>query len=170
MRKETILNPDTMELIDSYPGSDNEVMLRQRQAALDKITGPKVGDYIRTIDSRLLRFTINSDDSLQAYRSGSFYLGHNGCDFSGACGDSYRKYRLIETGERKEGSVWFFDGDQWGAGRGHNTKAIFTVWEEVHDMFLTDAQWKQRSKSTTNRMVQAVRFWGIDFYKRSSNY
>ncbi len=159
-----------MGLIDTYPGSDNRTMIVQRQAALDKITGPKVGDYLRTIDNKLLRFTINSGDRLQAYYGGSFYLGNNGCDFSGACGDSYPVYRLIETGERKAGSVWFFRNDEWRGGNSYETKAMFTVWEEVHDMFLNDAQWKQRSKSATRRMVHAAKFWGIDRIHLSANY
>lgn len=170
MRKQTIINPDTGQLIATFPGSDNDTMLKQRQAALDRIAGPKVGDYLRTRDGKLLRFTIDHGDRLQAYWGGSFYLGPNGCDFSGACGDSYPTYRMILTGQRKQGSVWFFDGDHWRAGGGHDTKATFNVWEELEDIFLNDYQWKQRALAATKRMISAVATFGIDNYNASAIY
>ena len=161
MKRELILDPDTGELIPSYPHTPNEVILGKRQQALNAIPHAKVGDYVRLLNGSLHRFTIDHGDRLQHDTGGSFYLGHKGCDFSGACGDSIPRYKLIEVGV-KEGSVWFFSEDIWGAGRGYHTNAIFKVWEEVDEDHLNDAQQKQRSKSASRAIKQAVEFWGYD--------
>lgn len=161
---------NTRDLFPGFIRSFNIEILNVRQSKLDQIEGPKVGDYIRTLDGELLRFTIDNGDSLQAFYGGSFYLSQSGCDFSGTCGESFKKYKLVETGERRKGPVWFFSNGEVKAHNGYYTDAEFSIWEEIDDNHLTDSQWKHRSITATKAMKSAAKTFGVDSVLLSAIY
>ena len=161
---EYIFNPDEGCLIASYPGTDNRVILARRQAGLDKITRPKNGDFIIMTDGTIKRFCHDwGEEGLQTTTGGSFYLGENGeISYSGGLDPSTPLYRIEPTGQRRKDRIWFFDHDQWGAGRGVYFDAEFNVWKETAKNEMTTAQHKQRARLAAKRIREAVERYGED--------
>jgi len=168
-----IINPDEGTLIETTPDTPNEIILERRQAALDKITRPKNGDFIIMTDGTLKRFCHDwGEEGLQTTTGGSFYLGENGSvSYSGGLDPTTPLYRIEPTGQRRAGSVWFFDRDIWGAGRGVYLNAIFNVWKETAREDMTTAQHKQRARLAARRIREAVEKYGdeIDWIYRLQN-
>lgn len=114
----------------------NKSILAQRIEAFDKKKGPRVGDFIYMKgEKEPRRFTYKWDDGLQTTNKGaggSFYLGEGYISFSGGL-DSIVPNEAIEevTGETKEGRIWFFDHDLWGADRGIETNIRFRVFKQL---------------------------------------
>jgi hypothetical protein len=103
---------------------ENQKILTLRAAARKNLTGPQVGDFIRLPDlhprlGKWTRITHEWDDHVQTGSGGSFFfcLG-GGMSFSGSLDPGVAKKYLFETNETRDGSCWFFDQDQVGAGRG----------------------------------------------------
>lgn len=103
----------------------NTEILSERTVVFNRISGPRVGDYlyIPSIDKRVpeyTRFTHDWTDSIQTGGiGGSFYMGESGAlSYSGGLDPGVKVADLILTDATKDGSVWFFDEDRPGGGRG----------------------------------------------------
>ena len=105
----------------------NEEILKERLEKFNHTRiGPRVGDYlyIPSTDDRIpeyTRFTHEWDDTIQTggNAGSSYYLNANGkLSYSGGLDPGMKKSDLICTGIYKDGSVWIFDKDIPGAGRG----------------------------------------------------
>jgi hypothetical protein len=96
---------------------DNETILKQRMERYNKIKGAKVGEFLK-YKKWYVRFSEDLGDSLQTSEGGSFYLGNGYMSFSGSLNHGIDKDKIELTPERRMGSVWFFDEDIAGAGRG----------------------------------------------------
>lgn len=111
---------------------NNEQLLTGRLAAFNARPGARVGDYLQLpkLYPKLLAFTrLTHDwgDQLQTGGTpgGGYYFTNNGfLSYSGGLDPGVKRADIIETQvDEKPGSVWFFDGDISGAGRG----VYFTV-------------------------------------------
>lgn len=69
---------------------------------------PRVGDYIITPEGQYVRAAYIWPDQTQTCEAGSFHLGIGGASMSGGLDHGYKTERLVNTGETKEGSFWFF--------------------------------------------------------------
>jgi hypothetical protein len=138
----------------------NLPLLDAKLAARAKIPGPRVGDWLRlprwhSQQPEFTRFTHDWGDQLQT-GLGSFFLFHSGhCDYSGGLNPGCLKSDLVATDELKEGSVWFFDEDRSGGGRGVYFQANMRVFtfrpggkldglHELHppySLIIADEQW-----------------------------
>jgi hypothetical protein len=117
----------------------NQEALARRLAEFNARTGPRVGDYIRLPDlhpklGKWTRFTHHHGDLVQTGGGvhSSYYLGHGYLSYSGGLDRGVKPDTLLPTAETKDGSVWFFDGEQAGAGRGVDFMApmrVFTLRE-----------------------------------------
>lgn len=113
----------------------NVQILNARKAARDRITGPRVGDWIRKPDGSESRITSIWDlDDGDYYQDGgespdgSYYLTKDGHEsYSGSLNPGYR-CQLEPTDEHRESPVWFFDRDLWGANRDIITMVPERVW------------------------------------------
>jgi hypothetical protein len=106
-------------------------------AALDADPRPRVGDFIRFKDGAILRIAIlerwDGPDSwslLQPARSGRWYLGTGGADYSGGPASGLpRGTVLTDSGERRTGSVWVFHHGLRGNGRGVDLDASWRIYD-----------------------------------------
>jgi hypothetical protein len=114
----------------------NEQILAERVQAYNDIKGPRVGDYLRLPHGIYTRFTHNWGEECDQIQTGgssgsSYYLGNSYCSYSGSLDSGVKLSELRETGETKDGAIWFFDGDISGAGRGKYYSIPFRVFEPV---------------------------------------
>lgn len=115
---------------------DNQEILKERITAFNAVTGrPRVGDYIYTpqTDSRIPEYTRITHDWNDRVQTGgnsgsSYYLGDGYLSYSGGLDSGIATDCLILTDDVKPGSVWFFDGDIAGAGRGVYFQADMRVY------------------------------------------
>ena len=104
-----------------YKALINEEILKDRTDAFNSHSGARVGDYLKLPDGQYTRFTHLWEDSIQTggTEGGSYYLGNSGnLSYSGGLDPGVKLSDIEETTERKKGSIWFFDKDISGAGRG----------------------------------------------------
>jgi hypothetical protein len=110
----------------------NELILAERSASLDKKTGIRVGDYLKLSNGQYLRFSHDWGDAVQTSKSvgdSSFYLGNEGCSFSGSLYPAIEKAKITQIQETKLGSVWFFKNDYHTAHNGSSFEIPFRVFE-----------------------------------------
>lgn len=109
-------------------------MLAERMEALDRIEGPRVGDFVRFADGVERRISHHWTDGegwdggIQTSDGGSWYLGNGYVSMSGSLYGCIPTDSLKLTDERKRGSVWIFHHDFAGAGRGVDLDAEFRVY------------------------------------------
>jgi len=115
--------------------ADAEI-LAERTAELDKVEGPRVGDYVRFADGveRRASFVTPADwlpevDSVQTSDGGSWYLGSAYVSFSGGLCLGVPRSSLTLTDESKLGAVWFFHHDYHRASNGVVAEVPFHVYE-----------------------------------------
>ncbi len=116
----------------------NEEILRTRTIAFDSRPGARVGDFLRLprLDPRVpqfTRFTHDHGDSIQTggNANSSYYLtSGGGLSYSGGLDPGVKTSDLILATGFHEGSVWFFDKDISGAGRG----VYFNISCRVYDL------------------------------------
>ncbi|HBB16878.1 MAG TPA: hypothetical protein DCZ97_07710 [Syntrophus sp. (in: bacteria)] len=120
---------------------NNTDILNDRIKSFNNHVGPRVGDYlyIPQTDERIpqyTRFTHHWGDRIQTggtQNHGGYYLDRNGFfSYSGGLDSGIATADLIDTGETRPGSLWFFDGNVAGAGRGVHFMAdmrVYTVRE-----------------------------------------
>lgn len=97
-------------------------ILAERVSAWNERTGPRVGDFVVMPDKTALRFTHDWGNDIQTTwkkTSGdaSFYFSKGCMSFSGSLDSAIPKADLIDTGETREGSAWFFHHNE---SRAHN--------------------------------------------------
>lgn len=112
----------------------NAEILADRVTLRDAIDGPRVGDFIITLDGTLKRFTYEWNDGLQTTwkgTGGSFYLGEGYVSFSGGLNPSIPFENIEATDETRNGSFWFFDLDIRGAGRGVDVETPCRVYKQI---------------------------------------
>jgi hypothetical protein len=122
------------------PQFDHEdaLILAKREALLNKIEGPRVGDYLKTPEG-YLRFTHDWGNEIQTTvrpshpcnGDASFYLSEGSVSFSGSLNPSIAKASLRDTGEKQDGSFWFFHHNYAGAGMGVYFKMPVRVFEVI---------------------------------------
>ena len=116
--------------------AENARILAHREAAYNKIAGPRVGDFLRVEDG-LLRFTHDWGDCIQTtvrpkhpcYGDQSFYLSDGSVSFSGSLDKPIDKAKLRDTGEKQDGSFWFFHHNYAAASNGVYFKMPCRVFE-----------------------------------------
>lgn len=119
----------------TFDERDAEI-LHKRETAFNLVSGPRVGDFLRTADG-MLRFTHDWGDSIQTtvrakhpcYGDASFYLSEGYASFSGSLDPAIDKKSLRDTGEIMQGSFWFFHHDSAGADRGVSCAIACRVFE-----------------------------------------
>jgi len=117
----------------------NKEILKERIEKFNKRSGPRVGDYvyIPSTDDRIPAYTRITHDWGDKMQTGgnagsSYYLGSGFLSYSGGLDPGIDTEDLIQTNEVKNGSIWFFDKDISGAGRGVSFNLpmrVFTVRE-----------------------------------------
>lgn len=118
----------------------NQELLARRVAAFNNRPGARIGDFIRLPDlhpklGKWTRITHDHGDLLQTggHAGSSYYFGSEGyLSYSGGLDHGVSPDSLIPTNETRTGTVWFFDRDISGAGRGINFQIdcrIFTIRE-----------------------------------------
>lgn len=105
-------------------------MFEERIAAFNKVSGPRVGDYLQLWDGSYTRFTHAWDDGIQTGGGGgSYYIGNGYLSYSGGLDPSVR-YSLIQpTEETKTGTVWAFHNDHRKAHNGVYYQLEFRVFK-----------------------------------------
>lgn len=118
-----------------HSAKENWELLQRRIEAVASRSGPIVGDFVRFPgEDKPRRFTHDwKDGGIQttcANSNGDFYLSVDGfCDYSGSLDPCIPVDKLRDTGETKEGRVWFFSRELAGAHRGVYAFVPFRVYE-----------------------------------------
>jgi len=114
-------------------------ILSSRLSAREQITGPRVGDWLRRLDGSESRIThVWTFDGEGAHVQdggtvcGRFYLQTTGhLSYSGGLNPGLPESVLELTEETRDGWVWFFDRDWWGANCGVDFKITERVWKQT---------------------------------------
>ena len=114
-------------------------MLRTRLAEREKITGPRVGDWIVRLDGTRSRATYVWDlggEDAHVQDGGSegaaFYLLSSGHEsYSGGLNPGIPTSSLQLTEETQEGWVWFFHRDHWMRDNAVSFPIQERVWKQV---------------------------------------
>ncbi len=111
-------------------------LLAQRVAKRSKISGPRVGDFLKSQDGDLMRFTHDWGDDIQTAPSGSgsYHLGTTGhADYSGGLDPAIPKdsFRLIPF-EMRMGRFWFFHHNFATGHNGVDCKAPCRIFQLNH--------------------------------------
>lgn len=117
---------------------DKEI-LALRESLFNQMEGPRVGDYLRTPDG-MLRFTHDWGDTIQTTvrpshpcnGDASFYLSEGHVSFSGSLNPGIAKDTLRDTGDKQDGSFWFFHHNDACAHNGVYFKIPCRVFECVN--------------------------------------
>ena len=89
-----------------------------REAARDRRSGPRLGDYLIHGSGFAERFCHDWGDEIQTTEGGSFHLFEGGgVSFSGGLNQGVPKAQLVDTGEMRPGCFWIFHHNQT---RAHN--------------------------------------------------
>lgn len=112
---------------------DNDTILKNRMTKYNKVTGPRVGDWIREHSGRMTRATHDwGNGSIMQHGGGEhgrFYLGDGYLSYSGSLDTGIKKADLMRTDEVKPGSIWFFKRDYHTAHNGIDYMVDFRVYE-----------------------------------------
>ena len=106
---------------------DRDILVA-RQAALDSVPGPRVGDWVEFPGSVMRRISYLWPDDAQTSDGGTYYLGDGYVSMSGSLHASVPTNSLKRTRRTKPGSVWFFHHDFHTAGGGVDTTIPFRVY------------------------------------------
>lgn len=120
-----------------FDNVDAEI-LAVRELLFNQIEGPRVGDFLRTPEG-YLRFTHDWGNAIQTTvrpshpcnGDASFYLSEGHVSFSGSLDSSISKTLLRDTGEKQDGSFWFFHHNSAGAEHGVYFRIPVRVFEKV---------------------------------------
>ncbi len=108
-----------------FDNRDAEI-LAERERLFNEVKGPRVGDFLRTKEDGMLRFTHDWGSDIQTtvsakhpcHGDASFYLSDGHASFSGSLASAISKKKLRDTGEKLDGSFWFFHHDHFTAHNG----------------------------------------------------
>jgi hypothetical protein len=112
---------------------DDYAIVVARMAEVDKILGPRIGDFVIMLDGSLHRLTYDWVDYIQTAPagSGSYYLSNLGASYSGALCDPLPAPRIEPTDGKMEGDVWIFSHDHARAYNGVHIRVDFRVYKVV---------------------------------------
>lgn len=116
-------NPATHADLPADVLANNQALIASRQAARQKLSGARLGDFVKTAEGKYLRLTKDYKDRIQTTKpsidgGGSFYLNSDGtCSYSGCLDYPTSKERLRPTDEARDGVFWFFSNNE---ARAHN--------------------------------------------------
>ncbi len=114
-----------------FDARDGEI-LAAREALVNRLSGPRIGDFVRLADGRMMRFSYDLGDALQVSASGSFHLCRSGhASFSGGLEPPIDKERIVGTGELFPGEFWFFHHDYAAAHNGVTALIPCRVYREM---------------------------------------
>ena len=116
-------------------------ILAVREAAREKIAGPRIGDYVLFQTGQLERFSHDLGHGLQTSPGGSIYLCSSGQgSFSGGLNPITPLDALELTQASLPGTFWFFHHGITGAGRGVNFEIVCRVYKTSarYDGFLSE--------------------------------
>lgn len=113
-------------------------ILAERSFCYGAKAGPRVGDWVEMLDGSVRRFTHDWGDEIQTTSGSewgrgdqSFYLGKGYCSFSGSLDRAIPKGQLVDAGEQRQGSVWFFHHNETRAHNGVRASMPFRVFRQV---------------------------------------
>lgn len=114
----------------------DQAIVDERMAAVDAITGPRVGDFVVFADGteRRISYSWPAGDHFPAsvqtsdLGAGRFYLGRGYLSFSGGLHSGVSVETLTDTGETRKGEAWIFHHDSRRAHNGVDFKATFRVY------------------------------------------
>ena len=133
---------------------DGEI-LAERQLRRERITGPRVGDFVWMTDGELRRFAHHWGDRIQPTSGpskgprdigagGSFHLCRNGgVEHSGGLDQGIPIDRLRPTEETQDGWFWFFHHDSARAHNGVNFKIPCRVYKVIPESEAA-AEWARK--------------------------
>ena len=111
-------------------------LARQRLDALNKRSGPRVGDFVWfPNEEQPRRFTNDLNDgsiqtTVRGSRDSSFHIFGDGyCNFSGSLDSAIWLDQCHDTGKKLLGRVWFFSRNLSGAHRGVSVNLPFRLYE-----------------------------------------
>ena len=128
-----------------YPRADldarDQAILAEREALMNKIKGPREGDWVRFSDGvmhQICRVHNSRSKKLrkgvQTTSEGSFHLGYQGhVDYSGALDPLMDLETLTLTGETRDTTVWIFHHGVPQGGGGVHADIPFRVYETTLD-------------------------------------
>lgn len=123
---------DLQEEVKRCHDREDRAILAERVTALTKISGPRCGDWLTLPDGTTARIAHHWGDTVQPSTgngdTGSFYLGDAFADYSGGLEPGIPVERLQDTGESRDGRVWFFSRDMHMAHNGVHFTASFRVY------------------------------------------
>ena len=123
-------------------------ILNDRIIERDKFENPRVGDFVEFADGIVHRFSHDWGDTIQTSPNGSFYFHHHGVlSFSGGLNPGIPAVGLIDTGEDRLGSAWFFHHEFAGADRGVYAEIPCRVYKTR----LNSDHWHNKPKSEESR-------------------
>lgn len=111
----------------------NDELLQIKLAKFNARQGPRTGDFLRLPEihpklGRYTRLTHDWGDTQQTGgMGGSYYLGNGWLSYSGGLDPGIKTADITPQIDEKPGSLWFFDKDISGAGRGVNYTAPMRV-------------------------------------------
>ena len=116
----------------------NQQIFEQRRDTYNAIPGVRVGDWARQ-GKELSRVTHIWDKSFTGggrhIQTGggltSFYLGDGYISYSGSLDPGISEDKLRDTGELKDGRVWFFKDNFWKKANSIDFTMAFRVFEKV---------------------------------------
>ena len=103
-------------------------ILAARLVALDKVLGPRVGDYVEFEPGVVRRISYLWPDSVQTSDGGSYYLGDGYVSMSGSLHPGVPRENLVRTKRTRPGNVWFFHHNFPQADGGVQTSIPFRVY------------------------------------------
>lgn len=117
---------DTILQEENEKQERNRPLVNRRMKRYNKIDGPRVGDYVVDKKRDMYRIAyVWRDEKGNPLRwqvdsgSGSYYLGDYGISFSGGLDSGFGEgTKFKNLGYKRNGSVWVFDENFAGAGRG----------------------------------------------------
>ena len=110
----------------------DRALIATRSTALAARATPQVGDFVDFTNGITRRishlWTHWSPPDIQTSDNGSFYLGNQGCSFSGGLYPAIPAELFTPTEERRDGSAWLFHHDSATAHNGVYFTVPFRVW------------------------------------------
>jgi len=146
----------------------NRTILAELVAAHEERDGPRVGDFViwrEQYGARVYRRIAHDwGDDVQTADSGRYHLGRHGVSFSGRLHPAVPAADLIDTGETRDGPVWFFDLERRRAGGGIDTVAPFRVYAYVGEQRLRDAlaHWSDDEGATPTDATHLLHLVDVD--------
>jgi len=105
------------------------VILADHFQALDKVKGPKVGDWVEYPNGTQRRISyVWYDGSIQTSDGGSWYLGKGYVSFSGGLYPSTPRSIIQPTIRTLPGRVWFFHHNHRRAHNAVGATIPFPIW------------------------------------------